>query len=141
MPFDVLMPWWAWLYLAFVLVMFVWGFAMDKDMKRDELIGSALSLFSICVFVSSFFNAYIAQFFGMLLLPMVLIGALWEFKRAIDGTDNAQDELSRERDLSDGERTVLLNVAIGFNALIIVPGYVIGAVLCFHMIKGLFLDA
>ncbi|MGH1402827.1 MAG: hypothetical protein ACRBDL_01140 [Alphaproteobacteria bacterium] len=141
MPFDVLMPWWAWLYLSFVLVMFVWGFVSDKDIKRDEVIGSIFSLFSICAFVTGFFNAYISQFFGVFLLPMVAVGVIWEFRRAIEGTESAQDELSKEQDLSDGERVILLNVAIGFNALIIVPGYVVGSILCFHMVKGLLFGA
>ncbi len=137
MLFDLLMPWWAWLYLSFVFAMFVLSLFVEKPVSIDDLIGSALSLFTICICVIGFFNAEVSSFFGLLLLPMVGLGCVWEFKRAIEETGRTQDELEKEKELSEGEQRVMLNIAIGFNAAMIVPGYMVGIVVCFHMVKGM----
>lgn len=131
---QVVLPWWGWGYLLFVLTIFVTSFFSEKSLNMNEVSASAMSLFSICVFVIGFYNPLVVQFLGILIIPMTLIGIYWEFTSAIYETENAQDELAREADLSDGERTLLLNVAIGFNALIVVPGYVIGILLSFNVL-------
>lgn len=131
---HVLLPWWGWGYLLFVLAMFVTSFFSEKSLDMNEVSGSALSLFSICVFVVGFYNPAIVQFLGVLIIPMTVIGIYWEFTRAVQETGCAQDELAHEPDLSEGEREVLLNVAIGFNALLVVPGYVLGVILSFNVL-------
>lgn len=131
---HVALPWWGWLYLLFVLTMFITSFFFEKSLNMNEISASAMSLFSICVFVVGFYNPLVVQFLGILIIPMTLIGIYWEFTNAIHETGNAQDELARESDLSDGERAALLNVAIGFNALIVVPGYVLGVILSFNVL-------
>ncbi|PCI57093.1 MAG: hypothetical protein COB36_02145 [Alphaproteobacteria bacterium] len=131
---QVVLPWWGWGYLLVVLTIFVTSFFSEKSLNMNEVSASAMSLFSICVFVIGFYNPLVVQFLGILIIPMTLIGIYWEFTSAIYETGNAQDELAREADLSDGERTLLLNVAIGFNALIVVPGYVLGIILSIYVL-------
>jgi len=132
----VSMPWWGWGYLLFVLTMFVASFMTETPRNQHEIIGSTLSLFTICTFVVGFFNLYVVDFLGVMLLPMFAVGVYWEFTRSISETKRAQDMLVGERDLSDEERAFLLNFAMVFNAIIIVPGYVMGLVLCTEFIGG-----
>ena len=114
--------------------MFVTSFFSEKSLNRHEISASLLSLISLFTFVVGFYNPPVIQFSGLLIIPMTLIGIYWEFTRAVQETGYAQDELAQEPDLSDGERAVLLNVAIGFNALIVVPGYVMGIILSFNVL-------
>ncbi len=137
MLFDLLMPWWAWLYLGFTLSMFILSLFVEKPANIDEMIGSALSLFTICISVIGFFNHAVVELFGLLLIPMIVIGCVWEFKRAIEETERTQEELKKERELSEGEQGVMLYIAIGFNATIVVPGYTAGMVVCYHMVGGM----
>ncbi len=133
---HVMLPWWGWGYLLFVLLMFVASFFTDKSPKFNEISSSVLSLFSICVFVISFFNYQLIEFLGVLIIPMTLIGIYWEFTRAIIETKHAEVELANEVELDDSERKFLLNMAIGFNAVIVVPGYIIGMVLSIDVLRG-----
>ncbi len=134
---HVMLPWWGWGYLLFVLIMFVVSFFADKKVNFNELTSSAFSLFTICVFVIGFFNPQIVTFLGVLIIPMALIGIYWEFTRAVIETRQAEVELTNEAELDDSERKFLLNVAIGFNALIVVPGYIVGIVLSISVLQGL----
>ncbi len=131
------MPWWASGYLLIVLGLFLAGFFTEKPRTHHEFIGSAMSLFSICTFVVCFFNPEVFQLFGLLVIPMVLIGIYWEFIRAVQETSYAREMLSEEGDLSKGEQDFLLNVAIGFNAMIVVPGYVAGVILSLRAVGGM----
>lgn len=117
-----------------VLTMFISGFLTDKSWNRHEITGSVLSLLSICIFTICFFNADIYRIFGYWLLPMVIIGGYWEFIRAVQETEAAKGELEKEPELDEKERDLMLNIAIAFNAFIVVPGYVMGIVLCFHLL-------
>ncbi len=133
---SVLMPWWAWAYLIFAVLMFAVSFLNEKGRSNGDLFGSLMSLFTICVCVTSLFNAPVYLFFRYMIFPMVAIGIIWELTRASRETELAQQELSNEPALTDGERKALLNVAIGFNALVVVPGYAAGLLLCFRFLAG-----
>lgn len=123
------LPWWASLYLLVVLGLYVAGLFTEKPRSRHEFVGSAMSLFSICTFVICYFSLEVFQLFGLLVIPLTACGIYWEFTRAIRETSYAREMLAEEGDLTDGEQDFLLNIAIGFNALIVVPGYLAGAVL------------
>lgn len=127
---QITLPWWGWGYLLVVMTLFIAGCISDEKPDWNELVSSALSLFSICIFVIGFFNAFIVDAVNYLLIPMFLIGVYWEFSRALTESRRAEEDLSNDIDLTDNERIVLLNVAIGVNALVVVPGYVMGLVLC-----------
>ncbi len=131
---DILLPWWGWVYLIFVLVMFIAGLFVKDAPDISELSSSIFSLFSICIFVVGFSNAYVTQFLGVFIVPMAVIGIYWEFTRAVRETGRAQNDLLVEKSLSEEERAMLLNIAIGLNALVVVPGYVMGIVLSFRVI-------
>lgn len=126
------LPWWASGYLLLVLGLFVAGFFTEKPRSQHDMIGSVMSLFSICVFVLCFFSAEIFALFGLLVIPLTLMGVYWEFTRAVAETSYAREMLGEEGDLSEGEQDFLLNVAVGFNALIFVPGYLAGVFLSFR---------
>lgn len=126
------LPWWASLYLITVLGLYIAGLFTEKKRSQHEIVGSAMSLFSICTFVLCFFYAGLAVLFGYLVIPMALVGIYWEFTRAVQETSYARKMLSEEGDLSEGEQDFLLNMAVGFNALIIVPGYLAGIILSFR---------
>lgn len=134
---QITMPWWGWGYLLFVMTMFISSLFTEKKLSTHEIIGSALSLFTICVFVTGFFNVFVSHFLGVMLLPMLAVGVYWEFSQAVLETSRAQGLLKDQNDLSDGERDFLLNMAIAFNGLVVVPGYVMGLVLCAEMIGAL----
>lgn len=96
-----------------------------------------MSLFSICVLSLALFNPIIADFLGLFLLPITAIGISWEFSRAERGTVTAKRQLSEEVDLSEEEQAFMLNLALGLNALVVVPGYAAGLILCFNMLTNL----
>ena len=127
---SIVLPWWAALYLAAVIGLFFLSFVSKRsDRKSSEIISSALSVVTICVFVIGYFNLPIVNMLGFLMLPMTAVGLWWEFTRAVKETARAQEELGKESDLSDSEQSFLLNTAIGVNALLVVPGYMTGVIL------------
>lgn len=134
METGVLMPWWAWGYLMLVSATFIVGCFIEpqtvsRRVYRNILIASCCSLFCICVFVTGVFNPQSVRVFGPMIVPMTLVGIFWEFTKAVNETRIAELELEKETDLSDDEQKFLLNLAIGFNAVLVVPGYVAGLVL------------
>ncbi len=128
------LPWWATGYLFIVFGLFVAGLFTEKIRSHHEIVGSVMSFFSISVFVVCFFDTGLREMFGLLFLPMTAIGLYWEFMRAVKETSYAREMLKDEGDLSDEERSFLLNVAIGFNALVVVPGYMMGVMLCLSVL-------
>ncbi len=130
------MPLWAWLYLVLVLIVFIAGFFTEYKRDFNEISGSVLSLFSICALVVALFNPSVASFLGLLVFPITAIGIYWEHSRAEREIVFARARLSEEIELDDDERELLLNVAIGLNALLVVPGYVAGLIVCFNIIKS-----
>lgn len=120
--------------MLFVLVMFVVSFFSKEAPDVNELGASIFSLLSICIFVVGFSNPLITQFLGVFIIPMTGLGVYWEFTNAVRETETAQHELAGEKSLSEGDRALLLNVAIALNALVVVPGYVIGIVLSCYVI-------
>lgn len=135
---EIIMPWWAGLYLLVALIVFAMSWSVDAARTHNNIVASSLSLFTICVSVLGFFNQEIAGFFGLMIIPMVAIGVYWEYIRSVRETDLAQKMLDDDPELTQGQREVLLNVAMVFNGLIIVPGYVAGLILCFNALSNLF---
>jgi energy-coupling factor transporter transmembrane protein EcfT len=135
------MPIWAWLYLVLVLLVFVVGFFAEYK-QRDfyEIYGSVLSLFSICTLVVALFHPSVVAFLGLFVFPITVIGIYWEHTRAEREIVFARARLAQEIELDDEEREFLLNVAIGLNALLVVPGYVAGLVVCYNVIKAFFVE-
>ncbi|MGH1457060.1 MAG: hypothetical protein ACRBDI_09785 [Alphaproteobacteria bacterium] len=134
MALDFVLPWWAWAYLFALLSLFFAGLFSGEERSFNRIISSAFSVFSINIFVIGFFNGFIIDLIGYLIIPMFMIGVFWEFTRANIETARAQSELEKEVELSEGERDFLLNTALLFNAVVIVPGYVAGFVLCLRVL-------
>ena len=132
------MPIWAWIYLVLVLIVFI--ASMFTERKRDvhQISGSVFSLFSICALVVALFNPPVAGFLGWFVLPITAIGLYWEFSRAEQEIVVARARLAEDGELDDEEREFLLNIAIGLNALIVVPGYVAGLIVGYSMLRGFF---
>ncbi len=130
------MPIWAWLYLVMVLFVFIAGFFTEYKRDFNEIYGSALSLFSICILVVALFNTSVATFLGLFVFPITAIGIYWEHSRAEREIVFARGRLAQEIELDDEEREFLLNVAIGLNALLVAPGYVVGIIVCFNFWGG-----
>lgn len=130
------LPWWAAGYLMVLLSFSVAGLINDLKHHPAGCVGSVMSLAFVFVFVIGYFHAPLAQHFGLLMLPMVVIGVAWEFTQAVQDTGRAEEELEKENDLDENEKTFLLNMATALNALLIVPGYVFGLKLCFDIIFG-----
>lgn len=139
MLLTIHMPWWAWGYLLITLVVFILSLSVDKERSGNKTFSSMLSLFTISISVVGFFNNQIVDFFGLFILPMVALGIFWEFTRSVQESEIAQDMLDKDLSLTDEERNFLMNVAIAFNAIIVVPGYVMGLVLCFNVLGFTFL--
>lgn len=135
---EITMPWWAGLYLLVALIVFAMSWSVDAARTHNNVVASSLSLFTICVSVLGFFNQEIAGFLGLMIIPMVAIGIYWEYTRSMRETVLAQNMLDEDPELSDQEKETLLNVAMIFNGLIIVPGYVTGLILCFNALSNLF---
>ncbi len=141
MDTGVLMPWWAWGYLMLVSAIFIMGcFFEPKTVSRrvyaNTLFASCCSLFCICVFVIGVFNPDAVRVFGPMIVPMTAVGLFWEFTKAVNETRIAERELQHEMDLSEDERKMMLNAAICFNAILVVPGYVAGLMLSARILGG-----
>ncbi len=123
-------PWWAMMYLVVLFSFTVAG--MIEHWKRNpaEACSSFISGCFALVFVVGYFNVEWVERFGWLLLPMLIYGLLWEFYASVQETYLAEEELKKQNDLTDDEKTILLNLAIFVNALVVVPGYVAGVKLC-----------
>ena len=131
---EISLPWWGWGYLILALIVFVISWSVEAARSHDNILASTLSLFTICVSVIGFFNPPVIAFLGFFIIPMVALGVFWEFTRAVKETDVAQAMLEEDPELTEKERDFLLNIAIGFNALIILPGYIMGLILCFNVL-------
>ena len=135
MIFGLVLPWWAGGYLFALMFLFVLSFMLDDDGRSfNRIVSSAFSVFSIHIFVVGFFNDFILDSIGYLIIPMFLIGVFWEYTRANIETKRAEEELAKELELSAEERDLFLTIAMGFNAIVIVPGYVAGFLLCFRVL-------
>ncbi len=135
---TIYMPWWAWGYLLITISVFMLGLAVDRSRSGNKIFSSSMSLFTIYVSVIGFFNDQIVSFLGLFILPMVFIGIFWEFTSSIRESKRARDMLDNDPSLTDEERDFLMNAAIIFNALIVVPGYVMGLFLCFKVLADIF---
>tara|TARA_B100001989_G_scaffold252785_1_gene236198 strand:+ start:37 stop:471 length:435 start_codon:yes stop_codon:yes gene_type:complete len=134
---DVFVPWWILLYLLFVLILS--GFSLVEPLQEDYVaaISSIFSIVCIFVFTIGFYHKPLADFFGFFVIPMTIVGISWEFGQSVRGTEKAEKLLEEEKELSDEERGFLINAGIFLNAAIVVPGYVMGLMLCFDFLKGL----
>lgn len=133
---DVLVPWWLLIYLLFVLILS--GFTMAETLKEDHVaaISCVFSLISIILFSIAFFHKPLADFFGFFVIPIAIVGMSWEFTQAVKGTEKAQKILEDEQDLTEEERGLLVNAGIFLNALIVVPGYIMGLWLCYQFLSS-----
>lgn len=134
------MPVWAWLYLVLVMIVFVAGFLTGYKRSFYQIYGSVLSLFSICALVVALFNSVVAGFLGVFVFPITAMGLCWEYIRSEKELVFARARLAQEVDLDDEEREFLLNIAVGLNALMVVPGYVAGIIVCYNLFIGFFVN-
>ncbi len=134
MESAIYLPWWAWAYLIIALIVFALGWTIEEMRTQNNVISSSLSLFTICTCVVGFYNPQIPEFLGLFLIPMVGIGIYWEIIRVEVEKKIALKMLEQDLALTDDERDFLLNTGLVFNALIIVPGYVMGLFLCFNVL-------
>ena len=119
------------MYLVVLFSFTVAGIIDDWNKKNTP--GVAASIISCCflfVFVIGFFNEEWVAKFGWILVPMLIYSLLWEFYASVQETGEAEKEINTFDDLSPEEKNFLLNLAIFANALIVVPGYVLGIKLC-----------
>ena len=124
--------------MALVLISFISGFLAPYKHSVYEISGSVLSLFSISVLVVALFNVSVETFLGWFVFPITAIGMYWEYNRAEREIVFARSRLAEEIELDDEEREFLLDIAIGLNALTVVPGYVAGIIVCFNMLNSFF---
>lgn len=123
-------PWWAVLYLVVLFSFTVAGIAEDWRRNPPGACSSAISCFFSIVFVIGYFNEMWAAKFGWVLIPMVIYGLMWEFYASVRESGQAEEELKTYDDLTDEEKSFLLNMAIVVNAMIVLPGYLAGLRLC-----------
>lgn len=135
---DINMPVWAGVYLILVLIVFISGFFTERSQGFHEISSSVFSLASICALVVALFNVQVAVFLGWFIVPITGMGLYWEYFKAERDLVFARLHLAEEIDLDDEEREFLLNIAIGLNALMVVPGYVAGLVLSFNLLGRVF---
>jgi len=112
---------------------------MAETLKEDYIasISSIFSLISIITLSLAFFHKPLADFFGFFVIPIVIVGVSWEFTQAVKGTEKAEKILKDEKDLTDEERGFLVNAGIFLNGLIVVPGYLMGLILCYKFLSSL----
>ncbi|MCB1591895.1 MAG: hypothetical protein KDI90_05530 [Alphaproteobacteria bacterium] len=127
---SLFIPWWGVLYLVVLLSLTVAGILEDFKNNPKGACSSAISCFFSYVFVAGYFNENWAAKFGWVLIPMVIYGLMWEFYASVRETGKAQQELQTYDDLTDDEKSFLLNMAVMFNAFVVLPGYLAGVKLC-----------
>ncbi|MCB1783846.1 MAG: hypothetical protein KDI13_07600 [Alphaproteobacteria bacterium] len=126
------LPWWALVYLAFVFGFTVAG--SSGRLKRNPVsIGLSIVSFGfIAVFVIGYFHRSVIDDIGWLVVPMVVLGIVWEFYLAVTETARAEEDLKDDPELTDEERRFLINFAVFMNALLVVPGYALGIKMCLY---------
>lgn len=130
------LPWWAFLYLAIVLIANVGGAAEDYQRSKSMAFAHILSFSFVCVFVTGYFYPDTIAFLGFALFPMVIGGLLWEFFSAMIDAQKGRVMLENEIDLDEQDKQGIMDVAMIVNALIVLPGYIIGLKLCVDMVMG-----
>ena len=133
MVLAVSLPWWAILYLTLFLGLTLIGAATDYRDKKAAILGDFMSCGFACICVFSYFDISLAQSVGYWLIPMVLIGLAWEFASAVSDANFAEAEMKQERDITDEDRSLLLNLGISMGALIVLPACMMGAKVCFDL--------
>jgi threonine/homoserine/homoserine lactone efflux protein len=126
------LPWWALVYLAFVFGFTVAGSGGRLKRSGVSIALSAVSFCFITTFVIGYFHRSLIDGIDWIILPMAVLGVAWEFYLAVTETARAEEELKTDQDLSDEERTFLINFAIFMNALLVVPGYALGIKFCLY---------
>ncbi|MCB1682758.1 MAG: hypothetical protein KDI65_12600 [Alphaproteobacteria bacterium] len=126
-------PWWASLYLVVLFSFTVAGIIEDWRRNPRGACASAISCCFSFVFVIGFFHPDWATKFGWVLIPMLIYGLMWEFYASVQESSEAEQELKSHDDLTEEEQTMLLNMAIIVNALVVVPGYMAGLKLCMDL--------
>lgn len=126
------LPWWALVYLAFVFGFTVAGSSGRLKRNLASVFCSVVSFCFIATFVIGYFHRSLIDTIGWIVIPMTMIGIAWEFYLAVTETGRAEEDLKDDPDLSDDERSFLINFAVFMNALLVVPGYALGIKLCLY---------
>lgn len=126
------LPWWALAYLAFVFGFTVAGSGGRLRRNGSTIFMSAISFCLIATFVIGYFHRALIENLSWFVIPMAAFGIVWEFYLAVTETARAEEELKTDLDLSDEERSFLINFAVFMNALLVVPGYALGVKFCMY---------
>lgn len=132
----MILPWWAWLYLALAYLLWIGGIIDDyrdsPSLWRPAV--SILSLLLITLFVFGCFSDIVAEAIGWYAPPLTLAVAGWEFWAA--RRDRQMMEKEKGKDGSPSESTI--RMALLVNALIVLPGILAGIKLSWEMISSHF---
>lgn len=126
------LPWWGVLYLALVFGFTVASASRGLRRSPSSILLSVISFAFLCVFVIGYFERDIIYDLNWVVLPMTLFGIVWEFYLAVTETQRAEEELKDDLELTDEERSFLINFAVFMNALLVVPGYALGIKFCLY---------
>ena len=118
------MPWWAYAYIAFFLLLSIYGIFDDLH-KRNKVVhigGAIASTTFVVLFVVGYFYSNIGNTLGLYVFLMLAIGVLYEF--ASIKRDLA--DVSLEHNLSEKQSSYINFFTMVIVDVIVVPGYVFG---------------
>lgn len=127
------MPWWVKIYLFLYFLLVLGGLYDDyksKSPPRNYLF-SILSGIFIFSFTSAYFNPELAGLLGLWVVPMAVLGAIWEFYLTVH--EISQNEYDPE--FTEVENRWIVNSSMIIVNLFVVPGYFLGFVLSYKAIK------
>jgi hypothetical protein len=128
------LPWWAYLYMILLIGITFGGFAADQNLTIPVVIGHILTLLVSMICILVYCQPDFAKQLGApLLAAMILYAMAWDFTQSVKDANRIEEEIKREGDLSDDERSALMNSGMLFGALLILPAYMMGVKVWFDL--------
>lgn len=120
------MPWWAYLYLALLLLATIGGISDDMRRPYKEFFISCelVSAVFVVFFMTAYFHASVAAMLGASIFVMFALGMVYEFISA--HRTLSEHDRNPDPELTPREAVVLKNLGLILGNLFIVPGYVFG---------------
>jgi len=127
------MPLLAYIYIGTLITFTVTGVLDDiKRSNNRPYIGLEIaSALFIILFVAGFFIPSIGTTVGILTLPMLTFGLLYEFL----SKKNSMGDEYRHKELTIEQYAIAKNIGFGICAMVIAPGYVFGIMLTMRNIN------
>lgn len=127
------MPWYISIYVAFLIISLPFSVLLLRRMEGDVLhpLGGALSGMLSIIFVVSYWLPHVIALQGLSTLLMYGFVLGWDWYTVI----RAKHKLPEMFQLPDDEDLQLDNNAVIFGAMLMLPAYIFGALVCLRALS------